>query len=152
MKTLQEVTVGASRASAGDFGNSAKITLVSNAITVDVPDMSPMAESILKSLPAHFPELALADVRTHGNGVTALYIPANEPNDGRTPNLMMITISSYDSEEEAQRGVEKGLFTTSAAPSQKETRSAALPFTNGMNMGRTESFFRSAGLLSVYRR
>jgi hypothetical protein len=82
---------------------------------------SAKTENVLRSLPTHVPELALADVRTHRNTAQAFYIPANEPNDDRTPNLMLISISSYDSEEEAQRGLEKGLFTTSVVPSQKET-------------------------------
>jgi hypothetical protein len=77
-------------------------------------------ETLLRSLPRHVPELAVAQTRTYGNDVEVFYIPADEPNDGRNPKFVLITIGSYDSKEEAKRGLKLSLRITSVVPTQRQ--------------------------------
>jgi hypothetical protein len=122
------------------------ITRVSNAITIDVPgaptaqeqalaDAISKMKSILTGLPANVPELVAANVAPYKNTVMAFYNPASNPNEAhgpqgvpiyaipasqRVPWFLEITISFYDSQDEAQHGLELSLRGTQVYPTQKQ--------------------------------
>jgi hypothetical protein len=123
------------------------ITLVSNTITVDVPGPPTAQEqaltnaiskmkSVLTDLPANVPELAVANVvAPDKNTVMAFYNPASNPNEAHGPSgvpidavrtsqrvtwFLTITIEPYDSEDEAQHGLELSERLTQVSPTQKQ--------------------------------
>ena len=124
--TVRVRTASGNRGREGVFvGGSTMITLVSEAITVNVPGplTAQAMEYILRDLPV--PELAVVGVHPNRNGVTAFYNRRGEPVVSPTPTslgsgFVAIDMSSYGSEEEAERGLEAGLFQTPVVPTQTQ--------------------------------